>query len=112
MKVAIVGTRSFMNRDLMFGKLDSIGKIDRIYTGDAKGADTLAVEYAKANNIPYEVFYADWEKYGRAAGPIRNKDIVANADLVIAFWDGKSPGTKSSIDIAKRTGKDVIVVLV
>ena len=50
---------------------------------------------------------ADWQRYGRGAGPIRNKQIVESADLVIAFWDGKSNGTRSALAHAERAGVPV-----
>jgi len=65
-----------------------------IVSGGARGADTLAENYAKMIGVNTIIFKADWKKYGRAAGMIRNKDIIAQADVVVAFWDGKSKGTK------------------
>jgi hypothetical protein len=52
----------------------------------------------------------DWAKHGRAAGPIRNKLIISDADYVIAFWDGKSTGTLSSINIAKGLNKPLTII--
>lgn len=62
--------------------------------------------------IRYEVFRADWDKHGKAAGPIRNQEMLDNgkADALVAFWDGKSPGTKDMIRRAKRKGIKVKVV--
>ncbi len=69
----------------------------RIVSGHAKGADTFAEKYAADNQIPIRVFPAEWEKYGRAAGPIRNRTMLDYAKeetpVVVAFWDGRSPGT-------------------
>jgi len=79
--------------------------ITEIVSGGAKGADTLAEQFAKENNLPVKIFKPDWAKYGRGAGPVRNKQIVEYADKVIAFWDGESKGTKSSIDLAEKSGK-------
>ena len=53
---------------------------------------------------------ADWNRLGRAAGPIRNEEMAEVSDALIAFWDGKSRGTKSMIEIARRKGLQVAVV--
>lgn len=78
-------------------------------SGGAKGADSLAERFAKENNIETMIFPADWDKYGKNAGYIRNKDIISNSDIVIAFWDGKSKGTKISIDLAKQSSKILFI---
>jgi tyrosyl-tRNA synthetase len=62
----------------------------------------LGEKYAKMKNIPIKIYKPDWEKYGKAAGVIRNEDIINYSDRVIAFWDGKSKGTKNSIDHARK----------
>jgi hypothetical protein len=69
--------------------------------GGAKGADSYGEYYAKERGIPVTIFLPDWNTYGKKAGYIRNKLIVESSDLVIAFWDRVSKGTKHSIDIAK-----------
>ena len=56
------------------------------------------------------IFRPDWDRYGKAAGIIRNKDIVENSNMVIAFWDGKSKGTASSIELAKKMDKNLKIV--
>lgn len=111
MKVAVVGGRDFDSKDLLYNTLDARGNIDLVVTGDAAGADALARRYATDRNIPLTVFRADWEQYGRAAGPKRNTHIVTSeAEVIIAFWDGKSRGTKNSIQQARSVGKDVVIV--
>ena len=62
------------------------------------------------NGFEVEIFLPEWKKYGRAAGPVRNKEMVNSADLVIAFWDGKSKGTKSLIKYAEKIGKELIKI--
>ena len=52
---------------------------------------------------------ADWERYGRGAGMIRNKQIIADADVVIAFWDGASKGTKNSVELARKAKKKLAI---
>lgn len=113
MKLAVVGSRTFNNYELLKTKLDSIhmnNKIDMIISGGAKGADSMAEKWSKENNIPTNIFIPEWNKYGRRAGYIRNVDIVRNADEVIAFWDGLSKGTKHSINLATDNGKTLHVV--
>ena len=111
-KIAIVGSRSFND----FDKLESFilnrinsGFISKVVSGGAKGADTLGEEFAKKYNKSTLIFLADWETHGKAAGMIRNKDIVENSDVVFAFWDGNSKGTKSSINLAKRMKKELYI---
>lgn len=111
MKVAVVGGRDFSDKELLYATLDKYQELEIIVTGDAKGADSLALAYAKEKGIPFEVFFADWTKNGRAAGPLRNKEIVSSGpQLVIAFWDGKSAGTRSTITLAEKAGTPVKIV--
>ena len=76
-----------------------------ILSGHCSGVDAMAERYADENNYDLEIYPADWEKHGKAAGPLRNKKMVEKSDCVVAFWDGKSRGTKSLIDYAKRSEK-------
>jgi hypothetical protein len=110
MKVAIIGSRDFNNYELVKKTMEEYENVDMIVSGGAKGADTLGEQWAKENNKETLIFKPDWEKYGRSAGMIRNKDIVKNSDLVIAFWDGKSKGTKNSIDTCGKLGIKVRIV--
>jgi len=66
-------------------------------TKSPKGADEMAWKYAKENNIEVRTFPADWDKYGKSAGAIRNKQMVNVADYLVAFWDGTSKGTAITI---------------
>jgi hypothetical protein len=80
-----------------------------IIQGGAKGVDKAAGHWAVGNNVPQEVYPADWEKYGKAAGPIRNKQMLdeGKPDLVIAFINPGSKGTRNMIDQAKKAGVPV-----
>ena len=109
MAFAVVGTRTFNDYELLKETLDKY-VIKKIISGGAKGADKLAEKYAKDNNIDIVIFLPDWAKYGKRAGPLRNILIVNECDTLIAFWDGESLGTKSSIDIAKDNNKKLIII--
>jgi hypothetical protein len=112
MKTAIVGSRGFSGYEAMASILSQY-QISQVVSGGAKGVDSLAEQWSKENNLPDPIiFLPDWKKYKRAAGFVRNKDIVDAADQVFAFWDGKSQGTLDSIKHAIKTGKPVSVWLV
>lgn len=112
MKVAIVGSREFDDYELVCKSLEKVkDKITLIISGGARGADSLAERFAIQNNIKTLIFKPDWDKYGKKAGFLRNKDIISSADIIIAFWDGNSAGTASSIDLAESYGKPIKVIL-
>jgi len=104
MILAVVGSRDITDYDLVKNVLDIL-EFDEIVSGGAIGVDSLAKRYAIENNIPIKVFLPDWNSYGKQAGFIRNIDIVSYCDKLVSFWNGKSPGTKHSIDIAIKQGK-------
>ena len=108
MKVAIVGSRSITVSDI--GKYVSDG--DEIVSGGAKGVDLCAAQYAKKNGLKLSEFLPEYNRYGRAAPIIRNKQIVDYADKIIVFWDGKSKGSFSVIEYAQKIGKKCEVVIV
>ena len=99
MKVAIVGSRSIINYNLS-KRIPPDATL--IISGGASGIDTLAERYADERGIKKQIFYPNYELYGKSAPLIRNKLIVDSADLVIAIWDGSSHGTAFTIDYAKR----------
>ena len=107
MKIAIIGSRTVIVKNLG----EYISKNDELVSGGAKGVDSCAAEYAKANGMKITEFLPEYEKYGRAAPIVRNKKIVDYADKVIAFWDGSSKGTASVIKYAEKTGKSCTVVI-
>jgi hypothetical protein len=84
--------------------------ISVIVSGGANGADSLGEKYANENKIEKDIYYPDWAKHGKAAGFIRNKLIIENADMVIAFWDQKSRGTRNSIGIAHELKKNTYII--
>jgi hypothetical protein len=112
MKIAVIGSRTFSDYSLLKNTLnDFTNPIDEIISGGAEGADKLAEIYATENEIRLSVFKPDWAKFGRAAGVIRNKEIIFNADYCFAFWDGKSKGTATSIHLCKKLKKPHQIIL-
>lgn len=105
MKLAIVGTRTFNDYELMKRKLSDLVGIELIISGGAEGADTLARRFAKEHNIEIIEFLPNWNEHGKAAGPIRNEFIVKACTHIVLFWDGRSPGTRSSLELAKKHKK-------
>ena len=75
----------------------------------ALGADALAIDYASNHNLTKILFPANWKRYSRIAGFLRNEDMLSVATHLIAFWDGKSNGTRHMIEIAKAKGIPVWV---
>ena len=111
MKVIIAGSRNFNNYEQLKSFIDIYKeRIDMIISGCAKGADVLGEKYAHENKIPVWRFPADWNKYGKGAGPIRNKLMAEKGDMLVAFWDGESKGTKHMIDCMKKLNKDFKIV--
>ena len=112
-RVIIAGTRTFDDYDLLCRSMDyylqNIKEPIQILCGLAKGADQLGLKYACEHGYEVRFFPADWKKYGRAAGPIRNLQMVQNADALVAFWDGKSFGTKNIIRLAKERNLNIRV---
>ena len=104
MTVAVVGSRSLQVLDLeRYLPVD----VTQIVSGGARGVDQCAREYARKMGIPLLEFLPEYSKYGRAAPIRRNEEIVRSADLVLAFWDGKSRGTLYTIRFANKMGVKV-----
>ncbi len=112
-KVLVCGGRDFDDRAAVYATLDRL-HADRPFgamiAGGARGADTLAVEWAQNRGVPFDVYMADWEGLGRKAGPIRNQRMLVEGkpDLVLAFPGGK--GTAGMVTLARNAGVDVIMV--
>jgi hypothetical protein len=108
-KILVGGSRSFTNYALLSAKLDKYIQTEHpdavILSGACPhGADMLAEKWAYSHWHTVMRFHADWVAHGKAAGLIRNVEMVKVADLAIFFWDGKSPGTKHCIEKAKARG--------
>lgn len=110
--IAVVGSRSFNDYSKVKSILDKFLKHGiKLVSGGAAGADTLAERYAKENDLEITVLKPEWNKYGKRAGFMRNEDIIDACDIVVAFWDGKSPGTKNSVDVAYSKQKKVFLII-
>lgn len=120
-RMIVAGGRHFNNYHLLKHKLNLYTKNIHhsdltVVSGKVRGADTLGEKWAEEHGVSVAEFPADWNKHGKAAGYIRNKNMADYAveegkGLLVAFWDGESRGTKSMIELAKKIGLDVRVVM-
>ena len=120
MKVIVAGSRSIKNKywvtcllgnlmeDVPYEQCAALPP-EEIVCGMAEGPDLFGKEWAEYNKISVSTWPADWNKYGKRAGIIRNEQMGEYADALVAFWDGKSRGTKHMIDYMLSLGKEVHV---
>ena len=108
MKIAIIGSRTLANIEIDAYIPEGVTEI---VSGAAAGIDTLARDYAKRKGICMTEFLPEYARYGRAAPIKRNQSIADYADCAIAFWDGKSKGTQSTIRYAEKKKKEINIVL-
>jgi hypothetical protein len=110
-KTIIAGGRGFDDYEFLKESVDALEiDITEVVSGKCKGVDLFGEQYAKENEIKIKEFPANWKQFGRSAGPIRNGEMAKYADTLIAFWDQKSKGTKSMINLAKKNGLTVHVI--
>jgi hypothetical protein len=112
MKVLVCGGRDFNDALTLGSWLGGIHKkqgIDLLIEGGARGADYMARKFAEWQGIPVKTFTADWERHGKAAGPIRNKQMLdeGKPDLVVAFEGGR--GTANMVQQARAAGVKVLI---
>jgi len=109
MKIAVIGSREFKDKNLIQNMMPEILRTsnDVLISGGARGVDSWAEAEAKLLGCKCLIFQADWERFGKQAGYLRNKEIINIADKVVAFWDGSSKGTKISIDLAIKAKKPI-----
>lgn len=108
MKIAVIGSRTLTVRDLeKYIPKDTT----EIISGGVNGINRCAKEFAVKNNIRYTEFLPEYKIYGRYAPLKRNLEIIDNADFVLAFWDGKSRGTKFVIDNCRKINKPIRVLI-
>ena len=121
-KIIVAGSRDFNDYELLKLEINNFitncennlnasnNKIE-IISGNARGADKLGEKYAKEYNYSCSIKPADWNKYGKRAGYLRNADMAQEANALIAFWDGKSKGTNHMIQLAKQANLTIKIVL-
>lgn len=107
MKLLIIGSRTIDDIDISPYIPQNVSLI---ISGGASGVDTLAEKYADKHKISKLIMYPQYNLYKRGAPLKRNEEMIEVADEVLVFWDGKSKGTKYSIDFATKQGKSVNVV--
>jgi hypothetical protein len=92
MRILVCGGRDYSNREAVYSFLDALN-VTLLIHGAAPGADTLADDWAASRNIPCEAYPANWDKYGKAAGSIRNQQMLdeGRPDVVVAFPGGRGP---------------------
>ena len=112
MKVIIAGSRNLENYLLVAQAMQRCGyNVTEVVSGCATGVDTLGERWARTNNIPVKEMPANWNRDGKAAGPIRNREMAKYADAAVIVWDGKSAGTRNMIDEMIRHKKPYFLQL-
>ena len=115
----VAGTRTFNDYGLLSSEIKRLTSRYNndicIVSGGARGADALAKRYAEDNGLEYLEFKAEWYKYGKSAGPIRNKEMhqfISKFDNrgCVLFWDGKSKGTKYNIELSRKYNNQLRIV--
>lgn len=113
-KVVIAGSRDYTDYDTVKKYADivlkNVADEIEIVSGRCRGVDMLGEKYAKERGYSIKYFPADWNRYKRAAGQIRNEAMAKYADALIAYWDGESTGTKGMIEYARQNHCKIIVV--
>ena len=118
-KLIVAGSRNY-NDYSEFKKLidDNIRRILKVnnasdiefVSGGCRGVDKMGEKYAEENGMNVKVFEADWKKYGKSAGPIRNSEMADYGDALIAFFNGESKGTLDMINKAKKKKMPITII--
>ncbi len=113
-KVLVCGSREYGDAARLGGVLDAFHRatpITLVIEGGQRGADGLARQWAKSRGVPVQTFDPDWHKYGKAAGPIRNRRMIVEGEpeVVIAF-PLNGPGTQNMIATARSAHIEVLVI--
>ena len=112
MRIIIAGGRDFDDYKMLRDEVGNIIPLDfrqTLYCGMAQGADMFGHHLATVHNWEIVECHADWKKHGRSAGPKRNQHMAVRAEVLFAFWDGESKGTKDMINRALAEGLEVHV---
>ena len=113
-KLVVAGSRSFADFNRLSADLDyllskkSPDEVE-IVSGGAAGADALAELYARSRGLAFRVFPADWRRWGKLAGPIRNRQMADYGSAAVVYWDGRSRGSADMISSASAAGLRVVV---
>ncbi len=115
-RLVVAGCRNYTDYQRTSSEIKKyIEKLDTDYSiiivsGCSKGADALGEKFAENHKLQLEKYPAEWDKYGRSAGPRRNSQMAKIADGIIVFWDGRSKGTKNMIENAKKENKPCTII--
>lgn len=115
-RIIVAGGRDFYDHALLSQTLDEIIEEDYagldviIVSGAAPGADREGESYAKRKGYPIESYPAEWTRLGKGAGHVRNEIMAQNADVLVAFWNDRSPGTANMIEFAEQYGLKTYII--
>lgn len=117
MRVIIAGSRTITDYSIVCRAIfialwnwqKEYSDVTEVLSGSARGVDRLGEQWARKNGKQLLLYPANWDKYGKRAGYLRNIEMANYADMLIAIWDGKSKGTSHMIDIAKKKGLEVFL---
>lgn len=112
MRCVIAGSREGISYNDVLQAMEECSwtdEITEVVSGKARGVDTMGEQWANENNISVKEFPADWKKFGKSAGYLRNAEMADYADALICVWDGESRGSKHMIDLANEKGLKVFV---
>lgn len=111
MRTIVAGSRSVHDWLPVWEKLEKLRPpITLLISGMAAGPDTMGLDWAKKYDVPFECYPAQWRKFGKVAGFHRNIQMADRAERLVAFWDGRSRGTRHMIEVAREKGLIVEVV--
>lgn len=109
-RTIIAGSRALTDPALVEEAVKASGfEVTTVISGTAKGIDQLGERWAEARGLPVERFPADWDTHGKAAGRLRNREMIEVAEALVAIWDSVSRGTEDCIAEARRRGLKVFV---
>lgn len=112
-RVIIAGSRNFNDFELLEKKMLHFLQNQKnvvVLCGGARGADDLGRQFAEKHGFAVEMFPADWKKFGKRAGVLRNREMARTASGCVVFWDGQSKGSANMIEEAKRAGVPLRIV--
>jgi hypothetical protein len=118
MKLIIAGSRDMEFSELILNDISRsifpglIDEATEIVSGMASGIDQVGVDYSKIHDIKLKRCYANWDKHGRAAGPIRNKEMAEYADALLLIWDGQSKGSSNMKKEMEKLNKPIYEIII